>query len=476
MLAIITLMKEMPFYRIYIIPLVLLSLLTSCKKEFSGDNYVAYFGGEVANPSKPYVLFCKNNIVIDTLFLKKDNTFFKKFDSLTPGLYTFKNEPEYQYVYFDKNDSIKVHIDSKEFDESIIFCGRGDQKNNFLMDMYLRNEKDKNNMFEVFDYKFDKFNDYINTINSANKKFYSAKKAEIKWSNDFDIYANGIVNFPYYTKKEIYPIIHKMRTGEDVTTALPKDYYVFRKDIDYTNQELTEFSPFVMYLDHMLNNVGAINYHNHFSDLDLALKTNINKLNIADTLIKNEKVRNIVLNNIALKYLLEDQNMVNNQEFLKVYHKYSTDNSKKNEILKIGNAIQLLTVGKKLPEVKLKEVNGTTISSNDIINQNTVLFFWSEKLNSHLVAVHKKVLELKKKYPNYNFIAINLDDNELQWKSALNKYHFGSIRELKCANFEDIRAKWAITKVHRTLIINADKTIKNGFTNMFDVHFEEELK
>ena len=154
----------MPFNKIYILPAILICLLTSCKKDFSGDNYIAYFGGEVANPTKPYVLFCKNNVVLDTIPLNKDNTFFKKFDSLTPGLYTFKNEPEYQYVYFDKNDSIKVHIDSKDFDESIIFCGRGDQKNNFLMDMYLKNEKDKNNMFEVFDYNFDKFNNYINFI------------------------------------------------------------------------------------------------------------------------------------------------------------------------------------------------------------------------------------------------------------------------------------------------------------------------
>ena len=267
-----------------------------------------------------------------------------------------------------------------------------------------------------------------------------------------------------------------MRTGENVSDKLPKDYYAFRKNIDYSNKELTEFSPFVMYLDHMLNNVGAINYHNHFSEIDLALKTNINKLNIADTLIKNEKVKNIVLNNIALKYLLEDQNMVNNQEFLKTYHKYSTDNSKKNEILKIGNAIQLLTVGKKLPEVKLINSNGKSISSNDIIKQKTVLFFWSEKLNSHLIAVHKKVIELKKQYPDYNFIAINLDDNIDQWKKDVRKYNFNPITELKCENFEDIRAKWAITKVHRTLIINADKTIKNGFTNMFDIHFEEELK
>jgi len=469
-------MKVLPFHKIYMLPAVLLCLLTSCKKEFSGDNYVAYFGGEVANPTCNYVLFCKNNIVIDTILLNKDNTFFKKFDSLTPGLYTFKHEPEYQYVYFDKNDSIKVHIDSKDFDESIIFCGRGDRKNNFLMEMYLRNEKDKNNMFETFDYPFTKFNDYINKINKDNEKFYASRKEEIKWSDEFDVYAAGIVKFPHYTKKEIYPIIHKMRTGEDVTDKLPKDYYSFRNDIDFSNAALTDFSPFVMYLDHMLNNVGAINYHNHFSDCDLELKMNINKLNIADTLIKNQKVKNIVLNNIAFKYLMEDQNVVNNKEFLKTYHKYSTDNSKKNEILKIGNAIQLLTEGKKLPEVQLIDSKGNTISSNDIIKQKTVLFFWSEKLNSHLIAVHKKVLALKAKHPDYNFIAINLDDNQEQWKSDLKQYNFGTITELKCANFEDIRAKWAITRVHRTLIINADKTIKNGFTNMFEVNFEDQLK
>ncbi|MFZ4106245.1 TlpA family protein disulfide reductase [Flavobacterium sp.] len=469
-------MKEVPFCKIIWIPTLLLFLLTSCKKEFAGDNYVAYFGGEVSNPTSPFVLFCKNNLVIDSIPLNKDNTFSIKFDSLSPGLYTFKNEPEYQYVYFDKNDSIQVHIDSKDFDGSINFCGRGDQKNNFLIDMYLRNEKDKNDMFEVFDFSFEKFNNFINKTNKANKKFYDSKKEEIKWSDGFDIYAKGIVNFPNYTKKEIYPMIHKMRTGEDVTSKLPKDFYAFRKDIDYSNEALVEFSPFVMYLDHMLNNVGAVNYHNHFTEVDLALKTNINKLNIADTLIKNEKVKNIVLNNIALKYLLEDQNMVNNQEFLKTYYKFSTDNSKKNEILKIGNAIQLLNVGKKLPEVQLITSEGKIISSNSIIDKNTVLFFWSEKLDSHLLAAHKKALDFKTKYPNYNFIAINLDDDSNKWKTVLKKYNFGTITELHCANFEDIKNKWAITKVHRALVINNNKTIKNGFTNLFDVHFEDDLE
>ena len=469
-------MKEVPFIKNCLFPILLLSLLTSCKKEFSGDNYVAYFGGEVTNPTTRYVLFCKDNEVIDTLMLDKDNTFFKKFDSLTPGLYTFKHDPEYQYVYFDKNDSIQVRIDSKDFDQSIIFCGRGDRKNNFLMDMYLRNEKDKNSLFEVFDYDVAKFDASIAKVNLDNEKFYETKKEQINWSPEFDLYAKAAYQFPNYTKKEIYPIIHKMRTGKDVYEQLPKDYYAFRKNIDYSNEGLTDFSPFVMYINHMLNNVSAIKYHNHYSEVDMALKTNINKLNIADTLIKNEKVRNNVLNNIAFQYLLEDQNMVNNKEFLDTYHKFSTDKSKKNEILKIGNAIQLLTSGKPLPEVKLTDLEGKTLSSNELIKSNTVFFFWSQKLNSHFVAAHKKVTDFQKKYPNYNFIAINLDKDPEVMRDVLSQYNFKNIQELQCANFEDIKSKWAITKVHRTIIVNADKTIKNGFTNIFDINFEDYLK
>lgn len=460
----------------YLLILSLIGLMTSCKKEFSGDNYVAYFGGEVANPNNPYVLFCKNNIVIDTIPLKKDNTFFIKFDSLTPGLYSFKHEPEYQYIYFDKNDSLMVHVNSKDFDNSIVFCGRGDEKNNFLMEMYLRNEKDRDQMFDIFDYNFEKFNANIEKTNKDNLKFYKAKKQEIQWDEEFDVFAKAMVEFPYYTKKEVYPVIHKIRTGEDVTSKMPKEYYDFRKQIDFSNEALTDFSPFAMYLNHMLNNVASLNTKKNLSEADMSLKTNINKLKVADTLIKNQKVKNIVLNNIAFQYLLEDQNMVNDKAFLETYRRYSTDKSKKNEILKIEKAIQLLNVGKSLPSVELVDVNGKKTTTNDLVTKNTVFYFWSEKLNSHLVAVHKKVKEFEKAFPNYNFIAINLDSNIDTWKETLTAYQFNPAKEFHCSNFEDIKDKWAITKVHRIIIVNADKTIKNGFANMFDVNFVDNLK
>ena len=337
-----------------IIAIILAFLLSSCKNEFKSDDYTAYFGGEVTNPTSPYVLFCKNSDVIDTIEIDENNRFFVKFDSLSPGLYTFKNEPEYQYVYFDKNDSIMVHINSKDFDESIVFCGRGDEKNNFLMELYLKNEHDKSNLFEVFDYDIPKFDKNIDSTYKLAKKFYTTKKEELKWSDEFDMYAKSALDFHYYSKKELYPVIHKARTGVDILDNLPNNYYDFRKNIDFNSSDLANFSPYVMYLSNMLNNTGSINYHNHFSDIDLALKTNINKLNIADTLIKNEMVKNTILNNIAFTYLLEDQNMINNQKFLDIYHKFSTDKSKKNEILKIGNAIQLFIFRMKIASLKTK--------------------------------------------------------------------------------------------------------------------------
>lgn len=458
----------------FLIPIVV--LFSSCKNEFKGCEYVAYFGGEIVNPNNPYVLFCKDNEVIDSIKLDKNNRFFIQFDSLAPGLYSFKHEPEYQYVYFDKNDSIMVRVNSKDFDESVAFCGRGDQKNNFLMELFLKNEKDKNKMFDFYAYDFDGFSKAIDSTYAKATKFYNSRKTEIKWSDEFDVYAKASLDFNYYSKKELYPLIHKIRTGNDVIEKLPANYYDFRKTIDFNNEALSGYAPYVMYLSHMLNNMGTINYHNHFTQTDLALKTNINKMNIADTLIKNKTVKNNILNNIAFTYLLEDQNMVNNNKFLETYKKLSTDKSQTNEINTICNAIQVLKVGNSLPEVSLNDLKGNAVSSNSYTKPNTVFFFWTVNAKSHLEAVHKKVIELKAKFPRYNFVGININDSKDAWKNTLANYKFEGITELHCADFEDIKNKWAINKIHRTIILGKKGEIKNAFANIFDSQFEQNLK
>lgn len=462
-------------YITYTLPLfiLLITCFTSCKKEFEADDYVAYFGGEVQNPKANYVVFMKDNEVIDTIYLDKNNRFLHKFDSLAPGLYTFKHDPEYQYVYFDKNDSLMVRLNAIDFDNSIVFCGRGDEKNNFLMEMYLKNEEDKATMYTVFDRNVGSFLKNIDSSFAIRKSFYLKRKAEIGWDASFDSLAKASLDFHHMTKKEIYPYAHQFRTGVNIRKALPSDYYEHRKTVNYESNELINYSPFIKYVSMLLNNMA---YEKNKGILvENSIENNIEKLNLTQQLIKNEKTRNVVLNNVAIMYLLEDQNMYNNTKFIERYLELSTDRALEKEIRTIYTAVQKLKVGNTLPKIDLVNAKNEKVNLPSLITKPTVLYFWTTHAESHMAIAHQKINVLQKQHPNYNFIAINIDDTQPNWNDALKKYQLNNHIELHATDFEAIRNKWVITKIHRIIILNADGTIKNGFANLFDVNFENQL-
>ena len=84
--------------------------------------------------------------VIDTLTLKKDNSFLGKLDISNKGLYYFTHGSENQYIYLEPKDSLMLRLNTWYFDVSIVYAGKGAERNNMLIDCFLENEKD-NQMF-----------------------------------------------------------------------------------------------------------------------------------------------------------------------------------------------------------------------------------------------------------------------------------------------------------------------------------------
>lgn len=464
-----------PFYYLTsLLSIISLGLFSSCDKKHSAEDFTAYFGGEVLSPNTNYVLFMKDDNVIDTLFLDEKNRFLHKFDSLTPGLYTFIHHPEYQNVYFDKNDSLMVIINSKDFDNSIVFCGRGDEKNNYLMEMFLANERDRSSMYDVF---FRNSKDFINNVDSSfavRKEIYEKGKKKTQWSSSFDSLALAALNLPHFNKKEMYPYAHKFITGNNITNELPKNYYDHRSKVDLNNPSFATYNPFIKYITSTLNNQTFTENKGNIDEF--ALENSIKKLQIADKLIENQKIKNIVLNRMAFRYLLEEQNASHNKEYIDKYLELSTNKKMQSQIKDIYNNIQNLSVGKKLPAQSFINEKGEAVDLAKIINKQTVIFFYSTKSQSHLIGVHKKVKSYKQKYPNIDFIAININDTVEEWTKKLTEFDHQDILEIHAVNFESIKEKWVIYNNHRTMIINADGTIKNAFVHLFDVNFENDLK
>jgi hypothetical protein len=458
----------------FIVFVILTSTFISCKDGFMGENYIAYFGGEIENPKNNFVVFMKNNKVVDTFYLDKNNRFFHKFDSLTPGLYSFKHDPEYQYVFFDKNDSLMIRLNSNDFDNTLMFCGRGDEKNNFMMELYLKDMKLKNDLFDVYEQPEKVFSKYLEASNKKITELYRKRKSFIKWSEEFDEVAKANIQLNYAYKKEVFPIVHEFKTGENIKNSLPKSYYNYRKKIDVNQANLLYYSPFINYMTSMLNNVVLTNTKGYLDDM--SLENNIKKLEIADTLIKNKHVKNLVVNNIANMYLLSDQCSVNNGKFFTLYSKMVSDQKMKVKVMETASNIQKLRNNNVLPEISVLDTNNKKVQLSELITKKTIIYFWTKQSESHSFYSHKKVDELKAKYPDIQFIAININNSQEDWLKEIETKKYVNSIELRAIDFEELKNKWVINKVYRTLIINKNGTINNAFVSLFDANFESYLQ
>jgi len=411
---------------------------------------------------------------VDTFYLDKNNRFFHKFDSLTPGLYSFKHDPEYQYVFFDKNDSLMIRLNSNDFDNTLMFCGRGDEKNNFMMELFLKDMKLKDDLFDIYEKPEKIFSKYIDASNKNITNLYNKRKAFINWSEEFDevVKANILLNYAY--KKEAFPIVHEFKTGENIKSNLPKTYYNYRKKIDVNEANLLYYSPFINYMTSMLNNIVLTESKGNLDDM--SLENNIKKLKIVDTLVKNKHVKNLVINNVANMYLLSDQCSVNNGKIFNLYSKMDSDEKMKSKVMKKASNIQKLRNNNVLPKVNLLDMNNQPVDLNKLITKKTIIYFWTKQSDSHSFYSHKKIDELKAKYSNIQFIAININNSYEDWLKEIKDKNYSNSIELRATDFKELQNNWVINKVYRTMIINKNGTINNAFVSLFDANFESYLQ
>jgi hypothetical protein len=108
-----------------------------------------YFGGKIINPKSNLVVLKTMEKVVDTFFLDSKNKFIGKIEKANEGLYYFSHGDENQYVYIEPNDSLMLRLNTWDFDESLVFVGKGAERNNILIDCFLENEND-NKLFYNF--------------------------------------------------------------------------------------------------------------------------------------------------------------------------------------------------------------------------------------------------------------------------------------------------------------------------------------
>lgn len=460
-----------PIYSLFFIGVLLISIGCSTNNKNKENTF---FGGKIKNPKGEYVYFYQGEKVLDSAKLNPQNKFSFNFDALEAGLYTFKTGSEFQYLYLEPQDSLLVYLNTWDFDESIIFSGKGEGKNNFLINLYLeqeRNEKDFKYNYKLSEEEFNKKID-IATNNLLQTYTNLIAQEEEEPSEFFEKLAKTGIYFPFYYFKEYYPFHHRRALNLKNFEELSDHFYDFRNQIDLNDSSLISYGPYLTYIKTYL-------YHLAYEEKEKNSEKNsleFNFMEIVNEKIKIESVKNEFLASGVWKALT--QNNLPEQDLNEIktfFFNHCSDEKIIAEIQKSISQKEQLKSGTRLPNISVMNSDGLEMILNKFTgDQPIVVFFWPKDL-AQIDLVHHRLNQLEKQYPQIRFLGIDRNKGDEEWREFVKNKRLSKSNQFKLAKNSENNNLFD-DEMALTILVNKKGTIENGYLFFNDQYLSNYLK
>ena len=459
--------------RIFLL-LLISSFLVGCKQDKT-PNAKTYLGGEIINPAYDYLTLSQRGKIVDTIHLDENNRFSYTFKTDTLGLFNFRHR-ERQLIHVEKGDSILLRVNTIEFDESLSFSGRGAERSNFLADMYLKWEKENEGLTENYQKRPVPFQLLLDSLQSIRNKHLSKFLNKYDVSEEFKDIANAVAYLDNFQRKESYPFSHYGKNKLDFINKLPKDFYSFRESINLNNPNIYGLYAYERYLNAFIDNQAFMIYGANQPYNTVSFAHNFNEIKVINKHITNtlQKDHKLLRTGRILIANSNDQNGV--KQVFESLRKNITNPEILNKLDHLYEGHKKMRAGNKIPDLLIIEPNPerkVTLSSR--LYKPTVIYFWSYNNQMHMKNSHAKVEKLSSKYPEFNFIGINVNRENKMWKRHLKKHPFNVNNEYRFDNPLKARRELMINDISKTIVLDKEGIILNSHSNLHKATFENEL-
>ncbi len=454
--------------KLYFIPLLITFL--ACDNGTQNKQDGIWLGGQIVNPKENYVRLYKGEKFIDSIPLDENNFFIYKNDTLPEGLYTFTHN-EFQIFYLKPGDSLMLRVNTMEFDESLTYTGIGAERNNFLMEMFLINEEENKLIPKYYPLPPKEFSRKLDSLKKIRKIIYTLYKQNNPFDSNFDRIAQASINYDYYSKKELYTSVNRSRKID-----YPNGFYSYRDSIDLKSEELQWYFSYYRLLNRYFDNlVLKDNKNTRFGTMRNSYRQISNKIRIIDSLIQNEDLRNNMIYSNTKRFFESCNSSKNREKLLTLFLQTNTNPSYKKEISELSSTFEKLVPGNMIPNVFLTTTDQTYIDLYSTLKKPTVLYFWSAIAHNHNKEIHRKALLLSKKYPQYDFVGINIDKDFPTWKNLITNQHLNPLTEYQFKDNKEATKKLIISSLNKTYVLSKKGIILENNANLFSPTFEKKL-
>lgn len=367
---------------------------------FVGQNQVVKFSGCIKNPNNEEVTIYGPNRFKKVIKLS-EGCFSDNLKIETSGEYMFSDGNESTTLYFEKGYDLNITLDTKEFDESIIYKGIGNKPNNFLAKYYLYEEqnvlgyKTKESMTELeyFNYQSDYFKGLYQLLSDTeleNKKFEDSQKNRFKYEMLNNILSkSGNSYFNNLTSKKINDYVSSTLNTIDL-----KDTSLYKSDNYYKN-----FLNNYYKVGLVANNIQCINsFENELSS------------------IQRETITYQIARGISF---YSDDNIDSNYKALTRIVKDDKELAKYTDIY---NKIKSLVKGSPSPSFSYKSINGDTVSLKDLVGKLVYIDVWATWCGP-CKAQFPFLIKLEEDYRDKDvaFVSISIDNpkDEDKWRKMV---------------------------------------------------------
>lgn len=456
----------------YLLILIALSII-ACQPDKSSDKDT-WLVGKIDNPRWEYVVLKHNRTLIDTVKLDSDNFFRYKFNNpVAEGVYSFDHDESFPF-YIAQGDSLLFLANTLDFEASLYYSNDHAEENNLLVKLNHRLKNDNYFWSELHLFTPEKFNEELKARRKENTKLLNAfEKNNPNATKRFLRIAEGVIEQDEFLNKERYIQAH---LSDDLSSGtIPEDFYNHRKKISFQKDTMEVYYPYYRLLHTYLDNrvLDSFNRKEVFNRSDFEL--NKYKLNLIDSIVENKDIKNHLLYSSTRSFLLYTKDTTEEKEFLDLHNKLSSCPLSKSNLKDLSVYTLHIKPGSKAPDIELLTSNNTEVNLLSIINQPSVLYFWSSKNIKHQKNIHTRVSELHAKYPEYRFIGINTDHHFKNWRSEIQKLGYDMENEFQLYNPEKAEKELVVTSYYKVLILDENGVIRNGHTNIYHRSIENEL-
>ena len=414
-----------------------LLILSSCKN----DNKQTFFNGKILNKSSEKIILSVDENPLYNSIISESGNFSITIDSLESGLYNFFLQPEFQYVILEEGDSIYIRLNSLDFDESLVFMGKGSAKNNFLIDVFLKNEEHNDILNSYYNASFDDFLIKVDSLFNNQKELFKEFKQNNRLSYLSENLILDAIKYPLLEKIQSYLVSNNLDLNR-----LEIDYSKY--EIDFNNNSISSYKPYIDFIY-----LYSFNLTKSISNYNFQVK----RLKILDSLVQSDNIKSKLFRFLAFEILLNEKSLKEKRIFFEEFKNISDYSSINNEVeILLKNQLQL-SQGKSFPNIKGYDLNGS-IKDISTISNKKIIFFWSYDQNAHFNSIYQKINSLENKYLSYKLISLNINDDFDKWKS--NYKPTKNVTELQTNDFEYMSKKLILDNLNKVFIVDENNIIE----------------